>query len=390
MRLVRLMLPALLAVCLPSAALAAPPSPAASGTAHTVFVSPAGSGTSCSSADPCSSVSAALAAAGPGGQVLLGSGRYPSMTLDASNILTQATTDVVVSPAPGAKPVLAGVRTSAAHVMFSRVDVTGAFYFTAGATGSSLVDSHVHGASASVLVRGSHITVRHDLIEGGHAHDGLNIAGQPGVNTGVRIVGNTVRDFTEGTPTQEHADCIQLFDTTHVLIERNRLYGCYASGIRFSPGARLGVSAVRIESNFIQGCLPDRQHCPSSVAADLRYPATGVTLTHNTFGHGIVFLPRSGITADDDIVGYLSGDDCSSILRNSVVVYFLPWTCPSRVPGRHNTQQSVIYADPDRGNLHLRSVIQRTTELQTTSTAGRNRDIDGQVFTTTVPGADQP
>jgi hypothetical protein len=298
------------------------------------YMSPSGRG-NCAAAAPCSDLQKAITTAGNGGIVEMAAGQYPRAVLNSADSGSPRTRDVLVHPASGANVQIASVRSSAAHVHFADLNFSGTVYLTPEANFTTLDHVHVKGLDASVLVRSSNVLVEDSVIEGGHAHDGINIASRP-PNHDITIVRNTIRNYTTGGFVHsEHPDCIQLFDTNHVKIEQNSLSNCYNSAITFSPGANLGISDVYIAGNFMQGCLPELQRCGNGGSVlDLRQKVDKVVVLHNTFGHGSLRLPaQPGVSAPANIVTYLSTTDCSTALSDSVIGDYPTGLCKGGLPG---------------------------------------------------------
>jgi len=357
------------------------------------YLSPIGTSTTCTASAPCGSLTNALSVAGDGGTVYLTSGQYPDIIVNPTKKLTGYQLGVTVTPAPGATPVVAGMRIYVPRVTFTGLTGHGVFYFATGSDGSSLLNSHLSGPNVSVLVRSSHDTVQNNLLEGGQTHDGINVAATHTPNTDTLIAGNTVRDFNSGPAGKEHADCIQMFDTDRVTIVRNTLYDCYNSGITFSPGASLGITNIVVESNFIEGCISTRmqaafgRNCGNGGSSvDVRGTwIKSASLNHNTIVGNSARLPaQPGITADANIIGYLSLTKCATSLTNSLMLNYTLSACSAGLPGAHNVLGKASFVGQASGNLRLLAPLTGAPTPPTVSYT----DIDGQPFTGAI-GADQ-
>ncbi|GAA4183147.1 hypothetical protein GCM10022288_02100 [Gryllotalpicola kribbensis] len=350
--------------------------------ATTLYASPSGTGTACSSAEPCA-LPTAVAAAPAGATVQLKAGTYPSVTVKGGHGTVSA--PVTVTPAPGAAATLTTVTGQADYVTWSGVRVTAPFYLTG--TGDTVTGAHLDGGG--LFVRGTNATVTGSLFENGSSIDGIQVGGA----YGVVIEGNTVRDYNQSTNNGMHADCIQIFDSANVVVRRNNLSNCYNSGLILSVGAGKGIYGVTIEDNFISGCIVTSASCGGGSSVDLREASTvGLVVRNNTIGAGSARLgTQPGTVADHNIVTYLS--DCSVPLTNSVVASWNTKLCGASLPllkSGGNKAGTVRFADAARNDLHLAAAADATVTPVTSAVPRAATDIDGDATSASIAGADTP
>ncbi|WP_375504712.1 right-handed parallel beta-helix repeat-containing protein [uncultured Jatrophihabitans sp.] len=308
----------------------------------------------CSPSAPCADLGRAIARAGNGGVVEAETGSYPDSMLREPSDAAKRTKDTIVRPAPGAHPVLGRLRSYVPHVRFENMSGRGGIYLTASANYTTFDHLTLSGKDATMLVRASHVLIESSLIEGGVQRDGVQIAANPR-NTDITIRKTTIRHFTSITNANQHPDCIQLFDTTHVTIEQNSLYDCFNSAITFSPGAHKGIDHVTVEGNFLQGCMLTYQACkPGGSSMDLRVQVQATTISHNTFGSGSVRLPvNPGVTATANIIEYLSVAPCQTAVTHSLLINFTRYSCHEEVPNAAggNWTGDVSFKNPGDNDL---------------------------------------
>lgn len=319
------------------------PSAAAPADLH---VAPGGTG-DCSTGSPCS-LARALQLAGAGDRVALAGGDYGEVKLASSTRLAALTANVELVSDPAAPASFARLDSSAAHLSWSGILVTGPFFLRAGAAGSVVDGIRVEGSG--IFLRGPDITIRDSALEGGSSIDGIQVGG---ADRAV-IEGNTIRSYDQDRNDGLHSDCIQIFDSTGIAIRANRLANCYDAGVIVSGGGR-GVKGLTIESNFIQGCVMKSAQCGGGSAMELREPSlTGLVLRNNTIVNGSVrFGDHADAVVDRNIVGYLS--DCDSRMTNSVIEDWNRKVCtqPAAAGADGNRTGTVAFRDQADGDLHL-------------------------------------
>lgn len=366
----------LLVACVPTSP--SPPPPPA-GDLH---VSPTGGG-DCSDDAPCTLV-VALGRAGSGTRVLLESGDYGSVELPAMGHLADLRANVEISPVdPAEAPTFERLEVSAAHLSWTGVRVTRVWYLNPGADHAVLDAVHLEGGG--LFVRARDAVVRGSTFEGGSSLDGIQI----GQAAGVLIEGNVIRDYDQSGDSGRHADCIQVFDSSDVVIRGNRIGNCYNAGIIISGGAEDGIDGLLIEANFVQGCVVKDETCRGGSAADLRDPlATGVVVRNNSFTHGSVRVGPD-VVFDRNLVGYLS--DCTSPVTNSVIELWNTGLCaePDAAGRDGNRLGTVSYVDRDAGDLRLADP--ETARITPSGDAApADASIDGVALPADIAGAWTP
>jgi hypothetical protein len=347
-----------------------------------LIVAPAGSGDQCTASAPCA-LPAAISAAGPADSVLLTAGAYGPQTVTGG--AGTAAAPVTVRPEDGAAVTVAGIVSTAPHVTWRGLTVTGTFSLNAAAVGSTLDSLRIEGSG--LFLRSSSVTVIDSLFENGSSIDGIQV----GRASDVLIQGNTVRDYDQAGTSGHHADCIQVFDSSHVVIRANSLSNCYNAGIILSPGSNLGMSDITIESNFIQGCIVKSARCGGGSAVDLHEPSTrGLTVRNNTILDGSTRIAAvGGFAFDRNIVGYLA--NCESPMTNTIVAAWNTGLCaqPDRLGVDGNMAGTVPVVDEEEGDLHL-------TDPASAEIAGVGAgvpaatDHDGDPTDPSIAGADSP
>lgn len=329
------------------------PNPA---TVATVFLRAGASGTTCTLSAPCGTLGAALKVIGHNSATIeMAAGSYGKE--DLYGMYAGQYGPVIVRPAPGAVATFSGaLKIARPDVTLDHLSFAAPLYVYPSALRMTVYRAHFSGPDVSVLLRSSYGRVAGSIIEGGFAHDGVNVAGTT-QTTGNVIEQNTIRNFAGGPAGSEHPDCIQIFDTSNLVVRRNILTNCYNSAITFSHGAGLGVSNVQINSNFLTGCMAELQRCGSGGSSiDLRLAVTGVTFANNTVGRGSVRMPfQAGVLAPDNIIGYFSTTDCTTSLRSSLLLGYSSSLCKSGVPGASvgNWTSSVTFVDPIHADLRV-------------------------------------
>ena len=358
-------------------------------------MAPGGTG-NCSLTQPCGSLASALVQAGSGSTVLVAPGTYGAQVLPARAAARSFAQNVTIQPsATGVS--FGAIRIDEAHLTIQDVTATGQVYVATGADYTQIHRLVLTGNG--MFIHASHVQLTDSTITNGTAVDGLQIAGTP--NTDILVARNNIHGFVQ-TSTAVHVDCMQLFDVNHVTIVGNNFGDCHNAGIIFSPGRKYGVSNVLVQSNFIQGCVPNGPvPCVVSTAFDLRYAkVTNVTVDHNTFPLGAVRInPNPGVIVTNNIIGYLA--QCNSPVTDSLVSSWNYGVCrvlPAKGTSRQGTPG---YVDPAASNFHLVTpsqaglgnppfVVRLFPAGPYRITAGvvsTGVDIDGQPLTST-PGAD--
>ena len=320
------------------------------------FAAPDGTGVSCTEAKPCA-LDRAVNSARHGDTVALLDGDYGDVTLASTSFLS-ASDQIVVEPAPDAKPTIGKLDLNAAGTTWRGLTFTGGIYLDTGADRTKLDNIHLDGSG--LFVHADDVTVVDSLIENGTSVDGVQIGGA----TGVLIENSTVRDFGQGADSDVHTDCVQLFDSSKIVLRGNYLGGCDNSALIFSPGAGNGIESVLVESNFVQGCVEKNDRCSQGTALDLRQAdAKDVVVRNNTMLDGSVMVDQiAGLVFDRNIVGYAS--NCDMPMTNTIVVDWNKGKCKQLAQVGHdgNRVGSIEVVDRGTGDLRLVDPDEATIE----------------------------
>jgi hypothetical protein len=324
------------------------PAPRAdSPTGGTLHAAPDGSGVACSSTRPCT-LPDALAAA-DGGEILLAAGGYGDLDLGGTGGAALArTARVEIAPAPGAEVEIGKLTLDLGATTWRDVTVTGGVYLDDGARGTVLDGVHVDGSG--VFVHAAGVTITGSTIENGTSIDGIQIAQA----SDVTVEGSTVRGFAQGADSDVHSDCIQIFDSSDIVLRGNYLGNCDNAALIFSPGGGDGIQGVTVEANRIQGCVVTSERCSGGTALDLRAVTTirDVVVRSNTLLDGSVRVePLDGLVFDRNIVGYAS--NCDMPMTNSIVASWNTGSCdrPAALGRDGNRQGEVRVRDAASGDL---------------------------------------
>jgi hypothetical protein len=307
-----------------------------------------GGGSSCSEEQPCALGDAITSA--KGGTVLLAGGEYGDLELGGATQAMARTDQVAIEPAPGAEVALGKLTLDVAATTWRGVTFTGAVYLDEAATGTVLEDVHVDGSG--VFVHATDVTISGAVIENGTSIDGIQIAGAQNVT----VEGSVVRGFGQGDDSDVHSDCVQIFDSSDLVLRGNYFGNCDNAGIIFSPGGDEGISNVLVEANQVQGCVDETERCSGGTAFDLRdvTDISDIVVRNNTMLDGSVMVdPLDGLVFDRNIVGYVS--NCAMPMTNSIVVDWNTGNCdqPDALDRDGNRQGEVEVRDQEGGDLAL-------------------------------------
>jgi hypothetical protein len=335
------MLLAGLAACAPQ------PLPPDDRTGPTRHAAVEGGGSACTADEPCALADAIARA--EGGTVLLAAGDYGDLELAGGSTHAVARTDeVAIEPAPGADVTLGKLTLDLPATTWRGLTFTGGVYLDEAAGGTVLDDVHVDGSG--VFVHAADVVISDSVIENGTSIDGIQIAGARDVT----VEGSTVRGFGQGADSDVHSDCVQIFDSSRIVLRGNYLGNCDNAGVIFSPGGDAGISDVLVESNRIQGCVEKSDRCSGGTAFDLRDVTTisDVVVRNNTMLDGSVMVdPLDGLVFDRNIIGYAS--NCAMPMTNSIVASWNTGNCdrPEALGRDGNRQGEVRVRDRHRGDL---------------------------------------
>lgn len=337
---------ALLALATLSACAAAP-NGSAQRPADALVVAADGAGTSCSTSQPCS-IARALGKATAGQTISVLDGTYGDLVLDATTVPTLAK-GIVVEPARSAKPVLGKLELDLPSITWRNLGFSGAVYLNTGADGTRLDGIHVDGSG--VFVHADGVVISRALIENGTSIDGIQVGGAHNL----LIESSRVRAFGQGAGSDVHSDCVQLFDSSNIVIRGNYFGACDNAALIFSPGKGDGIKSVLVESNFLQGCVEKTDRCSEGTVLDLReQTAADVVVRNNTMLDGSVMVqPIAGLVFDRNIVGFAS--NCDMPMTNSIVENWNKGKCaqPTAVGKDGNRTGNVDVVDRAGGDLRL-------------------------------------
>ena len=349
----------------------------------TLHVSVDGAGSACTREQPCV-LSEAIVAASDGGEVLLAAGEYGDLELDGGATAAVARTDeIALAPEDGADVVLGKVTVDIPATTWRDVTITGGVYLDTGATGTVLDGVHVDGSG--IFVHAAGVTITGATIENGTSIDGIQVAGA----SDLLVERTTVRGFGQGADSDVHSDCIQIFDSTGVVLRGNYLGNCDNAALIFSPGGGDGIRDVVVEANRIQGCVADTERCSGGTALDLRdvTSISDVVVRNNTIVDGSVMVdPLDGLVFDRNIVGYAS--NCAMPMTNSIVASWNTGNCdrPDALGRDGNRQGEVRVRDAAGGDLG--PVDPRDATIDPTGTAEpAAAGFDGEPLPADLAGA---
>lgn len=311
-----------------------------------LVAAPGGSGSSCTTDSPCD-VASALRRADNGDTIALLDGEYGDLTLGGGS--SALPTRVTIEPATDAKPVIGKLDLNTANLSWHDLTFTGGIYLDEGADSTTLDGVTVEGSG--VFVHSSDVVITGSTIKNGTSIDGLQVGGA----SNLLVENSTISGFGQGAGSDVHSDCVQIFDSTDVVIRGNYIGGCDNAALIFSVGGGSGISTVLVEANYLQGCVEKTDRCSQGTALDLREPtAVDITVRNNTILDGSVMVePLEGLVFDRNIVEYLS--TCDAPMTNTIVEKWNTGTCtePTALGADGNRQGAVDVVDQAGGDLRL-------------------------------------
>lgn len=371
-----------------------------------IFVQPGKIG-DCSRSSPCGSINEALAHSFSGAIVELGSGTYPAEKIPdsyktgtfSSNVIVRGAQnqDIFLAENPTGTPTLWQIY--APRLTFTGLTFSENIYTYWGSDYSTFDNVHVVGSG--IWVRNSNFILKNSLLEGGYqCEDPAAACGFDGVQVGGGAAGNgipsenilientTIRDYSQGSDTGYHADCVQLFDTTYVTIRYSRLYNCYNSAFILSGGRNVGMDHILLESNFIAGCLPSAvARCKGGPTIEVRSViATNVVLRNNTV-YGSYLHAENAPIAENNIFRWVS--NCIPDGNNNLIVSWNKGLCGEFPLGPGSkVMEMPAFVDTDNADFHL---LNPTGEVRFGTKSGTPQaDIDGDDWCPTPNvGADE-
>jgi hypothetical protein len=359
------------ALLLGALAACAPSTPSTSPGSRALIVAPNGAGAACIVERPCS-LERALDAAKPDQRISLLDGDYGNLT-PSVDPFASSRANVVIGAAEGAEPTIGKLDLNVPGTTWSGLTFTGGIYLDDGADRTTLDDIHVSGSG--VFVHADDVTISHALIENGTSIDGLQIGGADGL----LVQDSIIRGFGQSADSDVHSDCVQLFDSSDIVLRGNYLGGCDNAALIFSPGGGDGIDGVTVEKT-------DR--CSQGTALDLRETtAVDVVVRNNTILDGSVMVePLDGLVFDRNIVGYVS--NCDMPMTNSIVVDWNHGKCdrPSALGANGNREGTVEVVDRAHGDLRLVNPEQAAIEPTGDSEPAR-KGYDGAALESDTAGA---
>ncbi|MBF0672934.1 MAG: right-handed parallel beta-helix repeat-containing protein [Salinibacterium sp.] len=344
-------------------------------------VSPDGSGTQCSAAAPCT-LEDALGKAIAGTVIQLGDGEYGEIEIGEVGTLASVAENVVVEPAPGSAPTISAIKTDAPNITWRDLPVAGVVYLDEGANGTTLDSVHVTGSG--LFVHADDVVISSSTFEGGSSIDGIQFSGA----TNVLVENSTIRDYDQTADNDVHADCVQIFDSSALVLRGNYIGNCHNASIIFSPGNGDGISDVIIESNHVQGCVEKNELCGNGTLLDLRETtASDVIVRNNTMIDGSVLVEElPGLVFDRNVIDYVS--NCDMPMSNTIVARWNTGLCeePAAIGRDGNRVKEVEVVDRAAGDLRLAEPAQAEVEGAGDVTPAE-KSFDGDSLAETQAGA---
>lgn len=358
----------------------APTGPSSDSGGRPLIVAPDGAGVSCTVERPCD-LERALDSARADQRITLLDGDYGDLT-PSVDPFSASRANVVIEAADGAEPTIGKLDLDVPGTTWSGLTFTGGIYLDKGADRTKLDGIHVSGSG--VFVHADDVVISGSLIEDGTSIDGLQIGG----SRGLLVEDTIIRGFGQSADSEVHSDCVQLFDSSKIVLRGNYFGGCDNAALIFSPGGGTGIDDVTVEGNFMQGCVEKTDRCSQGTALDLREAtAVDVVVRNNTILDGSVMVNAlEGLVFDRNIVGYVS--NCDMPMTNSIVVDWNRGNCdrPAALAGNGNREGTVEVVDRARGDLRLVNPEQASIE-PTGDSAPARKGYDGSTLDSDTAGA---
>lgn len=347
--------------------------------ASTWYVAPGGSGTACTSSNPCGSFEAALGKASPGDTVRVRSGSYGLQEIDRSVSWGASAANVTFRPDSGTVTV-GGIRSHVPSLTFTGFNNTGVMYFHPGADDNHAVNNIIDQA----YVTGADDTHwEGNLIDPKtNGPDAMQVKGLEGDNPiGVTIIDNILGpQLLEG---DSHTDCLQILGGDDIYVARNVFLPCADKSIQIRSGAGGTIGSVLIEANFISECAPRTTLCNGFHAITVSAEGNDIRFVHNSI-NGSVGLSSgsvSGGESDLHFYGNIAADlPCTPNTDWNLI--------DGKTCGSNDIDGRPTWVDPAEQvqNLHL---VAGSTGIGVASPHVPAVDIDGEVGCTGDLGADQ-
>lgn len=350
---------------------------AANAAEVTRYAAANGSGTSCTVSAPCT-LNTAVTNAPAGSTVLVKAGEYANTTISSGKATSSA--HVTVKPATTGV-VLNGLKNYANYVDWTGMTVKKTPFYLEG-NGTTFSDMHVDGTG--LFVRANDLTVKNSVFENGTSLDGIQIGGAQRV----LVQNNLVKNYNQLVDNGLHSDCIQVFDSTDIMLKQNTLTSCSNDAIITSPGRGTGVKNLTVESNFVQGCVVVDAACRGGSSADFRYGSpTNLKVVNNTFATGSLRLTETpGQIFDRNYVSYLSS--CTSPMTNTIVSKWNDKLCktPSQLNTKGNRAGTFTFVNEKGYDLHVTDYS--TATINPVGGTPAAVDYDGDKMPSNIAGAD--
>ena len=348
-----------------------------------VFLSPSGDdGASCSAAAPCRSLDRGYHVAAPGALVQLAAGSYPggAITRDASK--ADATTRVVLAPAPGASVTVPDeLMIGARHLELRDMALTGGWQTDANAT-----DVVMRNIDARHLFINSSQQVS---VIGGRVGPAGPVNYHPQIDAStatpprdILIDGVTFHDWRVAVPGQ-HTECLQIGGGDRITVRNSRFINCEATGNLHithygDPSPR--TRNVTIENNFFSTTV-------NGYYAIQAYAVQNLLIRDNSATQGFLVMPFPGDTIATNNVRVVANlapaaawECVAGVQYRSNVFY---WGTPGQQAAKCDASDTALsgtsnpgFVDPGSLDLHLTAsspAIGRGAATEATVT-----DIDGQ------------
>lgn len=351
------------------------------GVPGALAVSADGSGTQCSTAEPCA-LTDALSKAIAGTVIQLHDGDYGEIDISDVGTLASVADNVVIEPAPESAPVISAIKSDAPNITWRDLPVAGVVYLDDGANGTTLDSVHVSGSG--LFVHADDVVITSSTFEGGSSIDGIQFSGA----SNVLVENSIIRDYDQTADNDVHADCVQIFDSTGLVLRGNYIGNCHNASIIFSPGNGDGISDVLIEANHVQGCIEKSELCGNGTLLDLREKsASDVTVRNNTMIDGSVLVEElPGLVFDRNVIDYVS--NCNMPMSNTIVARWNTGLCdePAAIGRDGNRVEEVKVVDRTAGDLRLADPAQAEVEGAGDVTPAEE-SFDGESLAETQAGA---
>lgn len=346
--------------------------------ASTWYVATNGSGSACTSSQPCGSFEAALGKARPGDTVRVRPGTYGLQEIDRNVSWGASASNVTFRPDSGTVTV-GGIRSHVPSLTFVGFNNTGVMYFHPGADDNHAILNRIDQA----YVTGADDTLwQSNIIDPKtNGPDAMQVKGVNGDNPqGVTIIDNILGpQLLEG---DSHTDCLQILGGDDVYVARNVFFPCADKSIQIRSGAGGTVGSVLVESNFISECAPRRTLCNGYHAVIVSAEGNDIRFVHNSI-NGSVGLSGGSVSGGENNLHFYG-----NIAADLPCTPHTDWNLvDSSRCGSNDISGRPTWVDPSEQvqNLHL---VSGSKGIGVGSPHTPGTDIDGQSCSGDL-GADQ-